>query len=127
LTPIRVLGSVFSLLTGLSVAFVLPRGLESASDTGITRLGGLVFIIGAVLAIFAVASFVVPRITFIVSAILSASVLLTVAVRFGRFNQDVALVTAVLATVALVTDAFAARPSKGLSEKDSPLNLPVFG
>jgi len=127
LSPIRVVGSVFSLLTGLLGALVLPLGLARAGGAGVTRLGGLLFLVGAVLVLVSIISFVVPKYTFVISAILSVVVLGVVAARFDRFNQGVALVTVVLATVAVVVDALAARPAKELAEKDSPLNLPVFG
>ena len=127
MVPIRVIGSVFSLLTGLSAALLLSRALERASGAGLTMLGGGLFIVGAILVVVSVVSFVVPRFTFVVSAVLSVGVLAIIAARYSRFNPDLALVTAFLATVALIADAFAARPSKALAEKDSPLNLPVFG
>jgi len=127
LSPVRAVGSVFSLLTGISAALLLPGELLRASDSGVTRLGGLLFIVGAVLVIFAVVSFVVPKYTFVVSAALSIAVLGIIAFRYDRLNPDLATATAVFATVAVIVDVLAARPSKELSEKDSPLNLPVFG
>jgi hypothetical protein len=60
--------------------------------------------------------------------VLSAAVLVTLALTWGTpFATNDSIAAAVLSTAALLVDAVASRPSKELSERDSPLNLPVFG
>jgi hypothetical protein len=54
-------------------------------------------------------------------------VLVAVAITWGTYATDYSAAAAVLSLVAVMVDAVASRPSRGLSEKDSPLNLPVFG
>ena len=82
---------------------------------------------GAILAIVSLVSFTGLRPAFIIGAILSAAVLAIVALTWGTYATNNAAATAALSTITLLVDAVASRPSKGLSEKDSPLNLPVFG
>jgi hypothetical protein len=59
--------------------------------------------------------------------LLSAAVLLVIGLTWGTYPTDGSVAVAGLSLVALTVDAVGSRPSRGLSEKDSPLNLPVFG
>ena len=82
---------------------------------------------GVILAVVSLVSFTGVRLAFIFGAVLSAAVLVTVGLTWGTYTTYDSAAVAGLAVVALIVDAVASRPSKGLSEKDSPLNLPVFG
>ena len=82
---------------------------------------------GAILAIVSLVSFTGLRLTFALGAVFSVALLATAGLTWGTYPTDESAAVAGLALVALVTDAVASRPSRGLSEKDSPLNLPVFG
>jgi len=140
LSPIRILGSALSLLNGAWAAYIAyyhantlqpcsHSGCPGAPGFGISspELQGALLVIGVILAIDALVSFVGIRASFIIGAILSASVLAIVAVLWGTYSGTDSAVALVLSVLALVVDAVASRPSQGLSEKDSPLNLPVFG
>ena len=82
---------------------------------------------GAILAIVSLVSFTGIRLTFALGAVLSAAALVVVGLTWGTYATDDSIAVAALSLAALVVDAVGSRPSKGLSEKDSPLNLPVFG
>ena len=80
-----------------------------------------------ILAVVSLVSFTGLRLTFVLGALLSAAAVVTLGLTWGTYPTDDAIAVAALSLVALVLDAVASRPSRGLSEKDSPLNLPVFG
>ena len=82
---------------------------------------------GAILAIVSLVSFTGIRATFALGAILSAAALVVVGLTWWTYPTDDSIAVAGLSLAALVIDAVGSRPSRGLSEKDSPLNLPVFG
>ena len=63
---------------------------------------------------------------FILGAILSAIIIARVALLWGTYPAADEETTLALAAVALLVDVVASRPTKGLSEKNSPLKLPVF-
>ena len=85
------------------------------------------FVAGALLAIASVVSLGGFRFVFVAGAVLSVLTLALVAVLWGDFPEGDELATIFLAIVTALVDIGASRPSKALSEKDSPLNLPVFG
>jgi len=83
--------------------------------------------VGGILVVDSLVSFAGVRVSFAFGAALSAVVLARLALEWsGYFAADVEI-AAVLSVICIVVDAIAFRPAKGLSEKDSPLNLPVFG
>jgi len=141
LTPIRVAGSVIGLIGGVLAAFVVILGPvqaplcqgpgicigPTAQATPNPGLDNVLLGAGAILAVVSLVSFTGLRLTFILGAALSAAVLVTVALTWGTYSTDDSAAIAGLSLVAVVIDAVASRPSRGLSEKDSPLNLPVFG
>jgi hypothetical protein len=147
LSPIRVAGSVVSLINGAWAIFfslyapqratlcALPCVTAPASAAGpigpfhtsVSEVQLVLLALGAVLAIDSLVSFAGLRVSFILGAVLSAAVLLIQVAEWGTFSTDDATVAVVVSALALLADAVASRPSRGLSEKDSPLNLPVFG
>jgi hypothetical protein len=138
LTPIRVAGSVVGLVDGVVAAFVVISGpavqtlcngltLCSPPPTPSPGLENALLAVGAILAIVSLVSFTGIRLTFVLGAVLSAAALVVVWLTWGTYPTDDSTAVAGLSLATLVVDAFASRPSRGLSEKDSPLNLPVFG
>jgi hypothetical protein len=144
LSPIRILGSVLSLLNGLWAAVLayfgfIPVPLScnvspspcSGAPTffGIPSpyLHGALFAVGMILIIDALVSFKGVRMSFMLGAILSAVVLALFAISWGGVGTSESEVALVLSVVTILTDAVASRPARALSERDSPLNLPVFG
>ena len=90
-------------------------------------MDSLLLAAAAVLALVSLVSFTGIRLTFVLGAVLSAAVLVAVGLTWGTYPTGDSTAAAGLSLVALMVDAVASRASKGLSEKDSPLNLPVFG
>jgi hypothetical protein len=141
LTPIRVAGSVVGLVGGALAAFMVILGPVPGpicQGPGICigptsqpipnpQLDNVLLSAAVVLAVVSLVSFTGLRLTFVLGAVLSAAVLVTVGLTWGTYPTDDSAAAAVLSLVALAADALASRPSRGLSEKDSPLNLPVFG
>lgn len=84
-------------------------------------------IAGGLLVVVSLISLVGIRLMFVLGAILAAILLATLFLAWGTYASASAELAAVLSVLALGTDAVASRPSRGLAEKDSPLNLPVFG
>ncbi|HVC27336.1 MAG TPA: hypothetical protein VND40_04175 [Nitrososphaerales archaeon] len=140
MTPIRLAGSVIGLIDGTLAAFMEVSGpsvhplcldpqtlCTSQSVVPSPEMENLLLGAGVILAIISLVSFTGFRLTFVLGAVLSAAVLVTVGLTWGTYATDESAAAAGLAVVTLTVDAVASRPSKGLSEKDSPLNLPVFG
>ncbi|GEM_PF-2471861 len=140
MTPIRAAGSVIGLVDGVLAAFMVILGpvqgplcqgpgicigptaqpINSDLDTALLAAG-------VILAIVSLVSFTGLRVTFALGAVLSAAALVTVGLTWGTYPTDSSIAVAGLSLAALVVDSVGSRPSRGLSEKDSPLNLPVFG
>jgi hypothetical protein len=148
LSPIRVLGSALSLLNGAFAAIIAYGGFipvpiaclpspppGSANCAGAPyffgiaspELQGTLLFVGVILIIDAVVSFAGVRASFVLGAILSAVVLALFAVSWGGPAANFSEAAVVLSVATILVDALASRPSRGLSERDSPLNLPVFG
>ncbi|MDA4132169.1 MAG: hypothetical protein OK454_03470 [Thaumarchaeota archaeon] len=84
-------------------------------------------VVGAILVLASLVAIAGVRRSFILGAVLSAIVIARVALLWGTYpaaDEETALA---LSAVTFLVDVVASRPAKGLSEKDSPLNLPVFG
>jgi hypothetical protein len=141
-TPIRLAGSVLSLVNGSWAAFVAYYGANLVScppfSTWILEQGGSgpvsasdlqagLFIVGAILALDALVSFVGVRASFLLGAALSVAVLGIVAVQWGTYSTMDSAAAVALSLLALAADAVASRPAKGMSEQTNPMNLPVFG
>lgn len=144
LSPIRLAGSVLSLVTGCWAAFVAYYGansvvpcppfsqciLELQGGSGLlppAELQGALFILGAILAIDSLVSFVGIRASFVLGAVLSVGVLAIVAIQWGTYSGNYSATALVLSLLAVVADVVASRPAKALSEQSNPMNLPVFG
>jgi hypothetical protein len=134
------LGSVVGLVDGVVAAFVVISGpvpgplcqgpgfcIGPTGSIPNTGLDNALLAAGAILAIVSLVSFTGIRLTFALGAVLSAAALIVVGLTWGTYPTDDSIAVAALSLVALVVDAVGSRPSRGLSEKDSPLNLPVFG
>lgn len=123
MSPIRVLGSVLSLLNG-AWALYLYVGTSSAGGGSLSvLLAGC----GAFLVVIALVSFIGLRLSFLLAAALSVAILAVVALGWGSYTATESGAAAALSVFAALSDVVASRPARGLSEKDSPLNLPVFG
>jgi hypothetical protein len=140
MSPIRLAGSIIGLIVGVLAAFIVISGPASSSCPGPgvcigptapsawnPEMQSALLAAGVILAMVSLVSFTGFRLTFILGAALSAAVLASVALTWGTYVTDDSIAAAGLSLVGLVVDAMASRPSRGLSEKDSPLNLPVFG
>ena len=123
MSPIRVLGSVLSLLTGLWALYVY----FAVHAGGGGSLFSLLAAVGGLLIVDSLISLAGLRVSYLVGSALSVVLLLVVALQWGDFGSADAVVGVVLSICAAATDVVASRPAKGLAEKDSPLNLPVFG
>jgi len=121
-TPIRLAGSVLSLVSGSWAAYIAYSATNSHSE-----LQSALIVVGALLALDAIVSFAGIRASFVVGAGLSALVLVIVADQWGTFSGADASVALVVSLIAVVTDVVASRPVKGMSEQTNPMNLPVFG
>lgn len=121
-TPIRLAGSVLSLVSGAWAAFVGYYGTSSHSE-----LQSALIVVGAILVVDALVSFAGVRASFVVGVGLSALVIVIVAVKWGTYSGSDASLALILSLLSLVADAVASRPVKGMSEQTNPMNLPVFG
>jgi len=105
----------------LYIQYSGARGVGSASPTI------WIAVVGGTLVVASLVSFSGMRISFALGAVLSAAVLAIVALQWGDFATSDAEAAVILSVVSIALDALASRPAKALSERDSPLNLPVFG
>lgn len=101
----------------------------SLCNPGLGGIGSPTYmaVIGGILLLASLVSLTGFRATYVLAAVLSAVLLLRVFLLWSDFSSIDSALVAVLSTVTIVLDAVASRPAKALSEKDSPLNLPVFG
>ena len=83
-------------------------------------------IAGGILVVSSLVSFKGFGWALLIDAALSLAVLGLVAVNWSTYGSN-SLPSAVLAVVAAAMEIVGSRPAKVLAEKDSPLNLPVFG
>jgi hypothetical protein len=141
LTPIRAAGSVIGLVDGVLAAFMVILGPvrgplcegpgicigPTSQSAPNPELETVLLAAGVILAVVSLVSFTGLRVTFALGAVLSAAALVAVGLTWGTYPTDGSVAVAGLSLAALVIDVVGSRPSRGLSEKDSPLNLPVFG
>ena len=133
MSPVRVLASVLSLLNGLWAVYVQHTHLTPlcgslCGTSGFTSSPTFwLAVAGTILVADSLVSFAGVRVSFAAGVGLSALVLVIVAVQWRSYVVTDAEVAVALSIVSAALDAVAWRPAKALSEKDSPLNLPVFG
>lgn len=138
MTPVRILGSVLGILDGGWAAYVAADGTVQKNPctalgpfcTGPTSAGPvdtLLLTLGAILFLVSAISFAGLRIAFMGGAGLAVLVIACVAIRWSSLAANDAAAAAVLSVATLLVDLVASRPARALSERDSPLNLPVFG
>jgi hypothetical protein len=137
LSPIRLAGSILGLVNGAWAAYIAfialnstyncPEGGCPASTFAFLPYAQVQVAGGALLVVVSLLSLTGRRPTFIVGAVLSAVVLATLALSWGTYATNDSIASAVVSLASLAVDAVASGPSKELSERDSPLNLPVFG
>ena len=137
MTPIRLAASILGLVSGLWAAYIafvfvttpIPlscpvTGCPAPANLSSARVqaadGGLV-------AVVSVISLTERRLAFMINAILSATILVTLGLTWGTYSANGTDIAFGLSGLALVVNAVASRPAKELAERDSPLNLPVFG
>ena len=104
-----------------------PRCFPPALGDNLHNADPWLAVVGAILVLTSLVSIAGVRRGFILGAVLSAIMIARVALLWGTYPAPDEETTLALAAVALLVDVVASRPAKGLSEKDSPLNLPVFG
>ena len=137
MSPVRMLGSALSVISGLWTAYIALVALTATYNCPVHGCPASLFafvpyaqvqaVAGGALAVVAVVSLARPRPAFLAGAALSAVALVALALAWGTYTSQDAYVAAALSILSLVVDAVASRPSRALSERDSPLNLPVFG
>jgi hypothetical protein len=141
LTPIRAAGSIIGLVDGVVAAFMVILGPvqaplckgpgvcigPTASPVPNTELDTALLAAGVILAMVSLVSFTGLRATFALGAVLSTAALVTVGLTWGTYPTDDSIAVAALSLVAIVVDAVASRPARGMSEQTNPMNLPVFG
>jgi hypothetical protein len=135
LNPIRTAGSALGIVTGLWAIyvsrFVTPLPLCSPCSPPVLadfhNADPWLGVVGAILVLASLVSIAGVRMGFLLGAALSAIIIARVALLWGSYPAADEEAAIALSVVTLLIDVVASRPSKGLSEKDSPLNLPVFG
>jgi hypothetical protein len=130
LSPIRILASVLSLLNGVWAVYIHYYGQATATlsaPAGYSVPTIWVAVVGGMLIVDSLVSFAGVRIGFALGAALSAVLLARVALEWSGYVVADVGASAAISAICIVLDLVAFRPAKGLSEKDSPLNLPVFG
>ncbi len=137
MSPIRLAGSVLGLVDGAWAAYIAFVALNATYNcpNGGCPASTFVFVpfaqgqvaAGALLVVVSLVSFTGRRLTFVLGAVLSVVVLATLALAWGTYASNESIAVAALSLASLAADSVASRPSKELSERDSPLNLPVFG
>ena len=134
MSPIRLLGSVLSLLNGAWSVYIHYYGGVTTPIASVPPGGPgypvptvWLVLVGGLLIVDSLVSFAGVRLSFAAGAFLSVAVLALVAIQWGGYVATEVEVAAALSVICIILDAIAFRPAKGLSEKDSPLNLPVFG
>jgi hypothetical protein len=83
--------------------------------------------IGALLVLISLVSLAGVRVGFLLGSVFSAAIIALVLLSWGSYPLIDEASVVIVSIGTLVIDAVASRPARGLSEKDSPLNLPVFG
>jgi len=137
LNPIRVAGSLLGIVSGLWAVYVSKFVKPSLLCSPCSPAPGLgsnlhladpwIGVVGGILVLASLVSIAGVRMSFMLGAILSAIIIARVGLLWGTYPVTDEATTLALSAAACLVDAVASRPSKGLSEKDSPLNLPVFG
>jgi hypothetical protein len=128
-------GAALSLLNGLWAAYIAAVLVNTPSNCPLggcpvtlsTYLPTLLLVVAVILVIDSLVSLGGFRVGFLLGAVLSAVVLVLVALQWGSLGGLDSYVSAALSVLAIVADAIASRPSGSLSEQTHPLNLPVFG
>ena len=93
-----------------------------------TGVAGDVFaLLGVVLLLVSLGTYVGPRFLFYGSALAGAGIDVIEILSFSPVVSGWFYVTAILATASLVLGILAARQRSGVSEQANPMNLPVFG
>jgi hypothetical protein len=118
---------VISLVNGAWAVYIQFYGLAVPSGVGISGPQIWVAVVGGLLVIDSLISFAGVRLSFVFGAAISAVLLARLALAWLSYATGDGEAAAVLSVICIVLDAVAFRPSRGLAEKDSPLNLPVFG
>jgi hypothetical protein len=137
LSPIRLAGSILGLVNGAWAAYIAFLALNATYNCPSGGCPASLFaylpyaqgqvVVGILLVMVSLVSFTGRRPTFVLGAVLSAAVLATLALTWGTYATNDSIAAGVLSVASLAVDSVASIPSKELSEKDSPLNLPVFG
>jgi hypothetical protein len=137
LSPIRLLGSVLGLVSGTWAAYIAYMAFNATYLCPVNGCPGSLFgfvpyaqvqvVAGALLVVVSLVSLTGRRPAFVLGAVLSAAVLATLALTWGTYATNDSTAAAVLSLASLAVNSVASRPSRELSERDSPLNLPVFG
>lgn len=129
MSPIRVIASVLSLLNGALAVYMHYYGAPFACTLCTAPSPGTVWlaVAGGVLVVGSLVSLVGVRASFAVDTALCALIVMLFAVQWGSYDISAAPWVVALSAICIVLNALAFRPARGLSEKDSPLNLPVFG
>lgn len=132
MSPIRAAGCVLGAIAGiLAIAVQHYNTTPSCPSCSATTLGGLpsvwLAVAGGLLLVLSLMSFGGFRLTFYAAAVLGVMVLAADLALRGSYPADEWELIAGLSLLAILADLVAARPARALSEKDSPLNLPVFG
>ena len=133
MTPVRTAGSILGAATAALAIYIQYSNVvppcSAPCNPGVGGIGSPTYlaVIGAILLLDSLVSFTGFRATFILAAVLSAVLLLRVLLVWNDFPSADSASVAILSIVTIAVDAVASRPAKALSEKDSLLNLPVFG
>lgn len=133
MTPIRALASVLGVANGAFASYIAMGPLNATYNCPFNGCPASMFydyqalvVVGLLLVVAALVSLKGFGWAFLLSGGLSIAVLALVVVKWGAFGSN-SLPSVVLAVAAAAVEFAGSRPERELSEKDSPLNLPVFG
>jgi len=122
LTPIRLAGSVIGLVDGVVAAFMVilgpvapppcPQGAFFCAlyQFPNPELDNVLLAAAVVLAVVSLVSFTGLRLTFVVGAVLSAAVLVSLGLTWGTYPTEDSIAVAGLSLPALVVDVVGSRP-----------------
>jgi hypothetical protein len=128
-TPIRAAGSFLGVFTGILAVIVEYTKSNPTCSSACVPGASTVWlaVAGAALAAASLVSWGGFRVTFYMGSVLAVMVFAADLALRGQFPADEWELTGALSLATVAVDMVASRPAKTLAEKDSPLNLPVFG
>ena len=118
------LWALYIAITPLGSVYHCPLG---GCPPGLLLYPALLLVAGAITVLVSLISFAGFRVAFIAGSVLSGAIVALSLFWWATDGTSNPLASAAIAAVSTAVDAVASRTARGLAERDSPLNLPVFG